>query len=123
MSDFEETWQATESQTVIPPDWADFFSRSGPLPQHFECRRSHPRFFLPAKALLTAKARIFAGYVKDISRSGVGILAPVQFLPLEHVGISLADGRHFQVDIARCVRIEHNCWECGTRFLGEGFPA
>lgn len=117
MSDFDKTWQAADLKVAIPADWTDLFSKSGPLPPHYDCRRAHPRFYLPAKALLTCEGQAYAGYVRDISRSGMGILAPVQFLPLQHVGVSMPDGRQLKVDIARCVRMGNNCYQCGTRFV------
>ena len=113
----DERWEAAQHKTQLPEDFTAFCRKRGPAPLHFGTRRAYQRFFLRHKAVLCRQETQLAVYTKDISRQGVGILTPIQLFPLEHVELQLPSGVQYRLEIARCRRIEVDCYECGTRFV------
>jgi hypothetical protein len=113
----DEAWDAAEKRTQLPEQLEAFLASRGPTPLHFDSRRAFHRFFLRHKAVLQWRKSVLAIYTKDISRRGIGILTPVQLLPKERVHLRLANGTEYPLEIARCRRVEADCYECGTRFV------
>lgn len=113
----DDAWDAAEPKTRLPKRWEAFLASRGPMPLYLNSRRAFHRFFLPHKAVLDWKDTRMAVYTKDISRQGIGVLTPVQLLPKERVQLRLANGREYELEIARCRRLDADCYECGTRFV------
>ncbi len=112
-----ESWETIELTTHLPDHFGDFFEHRGPTPCHFDSRRAFHRFYLRQQAVLQHRGSLLGVLTKDVSRRGIGILAPVQLLPKERVELQLADGQKYCLEIARCHRIDVACYECGTRFV------
>ncbi len=112
-----DPWSSTQLKTSLPSDHVGFFACQGPTPGHYDSRRSFHRFYLRQKAVLRREGERLGVFTKDISRRGIGILAPVQLLPKERIDLEFPDGRCYRLEVARCRRLDVGCYECGTRFV------
>lgn len=112
-----DVWEAVEARVQLPVALrSSFFDKSGPMPTHHENNRSYHRYFMRAKAVLKRGDAKLGIYTKDVSRQGIGLLSPVQLMPLDAVELILPDGSQLNLKIARCRRIDRECFECGARF-------
>jgi len=112
----------------LPPNWSDFFEKTGPVPGALAERRRFPRINLRTKAVLQYRqtfpslprpALLYAVYTKDISRSGVDFLHGEQVYPLEQMVLILPDGKPRLIQVVRCRRIGPNCFEIGAQFTNQ----
>ncbi len=110
------TWDQIHSKASLPTSATEFFCLRGPLPDAGECRRAHERYFLRTKAILKRRGEWHAIYLQDCSRTGVGIISPVQLFPSERVQIWIPDNPRYMLQIVRCRRIKSQSYECGTIF-------
>src|SRR6266567_3561557 len=92
----------------LPDNWADYFTRLGPLPALPDDRRRFPRFFLRTAAALsyrstlpglTRPAEAHRVYLKDISRSSVSLVHSEQLFPRECFEMLLVDGTQWFVTV------------------------
>jgi hypothetical protein len=60
---------------------------------------------------------VLGAFTKDVSRQGIGFLSPVQLLPMEHIGLLLANGTEYALEVSRCRRVDQDCFDCGGRFV------
>jgi hypothetical protein len=59
----------------------------------------------------------------DISKNGIGFYHSEQLFPKEHVKIILQDGNVYQLEIARCKKIQDNCFKIGAKTTSQSeFP-
>jgi hypothetical protein len=112
-----DLWETAEPKTRLPEQYEAFAASRGPTPLHFDSRRAYHRYFLRHKAILQRQDASFGVYTKDVSRQGIGILTPMQLLPKERVQLRLPSGVQYQLEVARCRRVDVGCYECGTRFV------
>lgn len=113
-----EDWEAAVDCVQLPESMRDdFLEKRGPMPMHFENKRSFHRYYMRGKAILNRGEANFGVYTKDVSRQGIGLLSPVQLLPLEKIRLELADGSVLNLEVSRCRRLEKGCFDCGTRFV------
>jgi hypothetical protein len=81
-----------------------------------QSRRSFHRFYFRGKGVLQWRGETLGIYTTDLSRKGMGLLAPLQLFPMERVNLRMSDGRECQLEIVRCRRVGNGCYECGARF-------
>jgi hypothetical protein len=115
LKDFE--WGAVELKAHLPERLKQYFEPRGALPIHPDSRRAYSRFYLRSKAIVLRQDAVLGVYTVDASRKGIRFLSPVQLYPKERVRISLPKTKDFQIEIARCRRIEDFCYECGATFI------
>lgn len=115
-----ELWELTETKVQIPAALASGFTDlRGPTSRFYDDKRDFHRFFLRGKAVVKRNGKKLGAYTKDVSRSGVGFLSPVQLMPKERVCLTLATAE-LTLEVSRCQRVEQACFDCGGRFvLGE----
>lgn len=113
----EKAWEATSSKVALSDSLAqEFFSDDGSNWLSFGSRRSYQRSLMRGKALLVRGESTIGAYTKDISRKGIGFLAPIALQPNERVKLLLATAE-LTVEVVRCHQIEPACFECGARFI------
>jgi hypothetical protein len=110
-------WSKVQLQTQLPASLNDFFERHGMTPSHPDSRRRYNRFFLRSKAILRRNDAVIGVFSVDASRSGICFLSPIELGIGERVSIRLPKTKEFQLEIARCRRLEENCYECGAVFV------
>ena len=110
-------WAAAKSKTQLPMAVAEFFAPSGPLPVQNADRRTHPRHFLRCRALIHVNGETHAIYLQDVSRTGIGLLSPVQLFPCQRIVAHTGNQRRYTLEVKRCRRVAPNCYECGTTFV------
>lgn len=113
----DDIWATAAQQTKLPKEWIDFFDFEGPAPLDQSSQRRYHRFFLRGKAIVLCGDDWMACFTKDVSRIGIGLLAPAQIFPRQVLRVWLPDGRDYLMRVARCVRVGENCYECGANFL------
>ena len=100
---------------------------NGPTPTCWEDMRQFPRYsFRSAAALeiqsslpaLARSARPERVYVKDISRAAIAILHAEQLFPGERLCVTVQDGVRRTATVARCRRVQKNCFEVAAYFVG-----
>lgn len=112
-----EQWTTLESQAVLVVPREEFFAPVGPKPEKKGCHRNYERHFMRCKAILQQECEKHAIYIKDCSRTGMGIISPVQLFPKQRVQVWIDEQRSYQLEIARCRKRGPNCYECGTVFI------
>ena len=110
-------WEKAPEKTVLPPEFDDYFVKSGPLPARQNEQRAYARHYLRDRAILKLKGKVYGVYCRDLSREGVGVLAPRQLLPLQEVRLLLPLGKAVTAIVRRCRRIDENCYELGLRLV------
>ncbi|MCG8585735.1 MAG: hypothetical protein MI757_13595 [Pirellulales bacterium] len=58
----------------------------------------------------------WAVYPVSVSRGGLALLHSEPLYPCEKLRLTLADGKTYEVEVARCRRIGPRCFEIGVRF-------
>jgi hypothetical protein len=109
---FDQAW---ERLPVRAPDpiGGDFDGSHEP-PQSFE-KRKFVRLRCQGRAILERELEHLAVYVVDLSRTGIGIISPVQLFPSELVELATPD-RRLPLRVVRCIRLGPDCYHCGCRF-------
>ncbi|MEM8866523.1 MAG: PilZ domain-containing protein [Planctomycetota bacterium] len=115
-------WPATELQAVLPQEPDEFFDLAGPMPAGYEDQRSFRRFYLRQRAIMHLGKSYYGIYVKDISRQGIGMLSPIQLLPLDRPTLILAGGKKVAYRIMRCRRFAKHCYEIGAELAASDVP-
>ena len=111
-------WDSADETVELPASINEgYFEKRGPMPLHYENRRSFHRYYMRGKAILRRGDMTLAVYTKDVSRQGFGFYSPMQLLPLEHVQLVLPDGSELELEVTRCRRVDTKCFDCGTRFV------
>jgi PilZ domain-containing protein len=114
----DEIWPSVSIIVQLPESMSPgFFAKQGPMPVHHDDnKRGFHRHYMRGKAILKRGETTLGTYTKDISRKGIGLLSPVQLMPLERVDLLLPNGTQLHLEVARCRRVEKNCYDCGARF-------
>ena len=106
----------------LPPEMGNFFNESGYISTIVGEQRSSARLRVRCEALIHStytppflmraekRARVL---VKDLSRSGVGILLHQQMYPTERFWIEL-NHRRLHVTVVRCRKLGDACFEVGA---------
>lgn len=112
-----EAWEAADMIVQLPESLGSrFLEKHGPMPLYHENKRGFHRHYMRGKAILKRGQSTLGTYTKDISRQGIGLLSPVQLLPLERIELMLPNGATLHLEVTRCRRIDKNCFDCGARF-------
>jgi hypothetical protein len=115
----DDLWEVTSAKVQLTdPMRKSFFAPKGATPSFYDNKRTYHRYFMRGKAVLKRGKTLLGTYTKDVSRQGVGFLSPVQLLPKELVKLRLPT-TELSLEVARCRRLEHGCFDCGARFALE----
>jgi hypothetical protein len=116
-------WESIPLKPQLPKSFSDFFSRTGPCPVHATSKRSYARLYLRRHAILTRPdGPDLAVYTLDVSHKGIGILTPVQLLPMHFCFLRLATTGAIPLEIVRCRRVDHQYYVCGATFVKSQAP-
>jgi hypothetical protein len=113
----EELWDLVEVKVQLPVAEADFLTKTGPRPRCPETKRRFHRFHFRGKAILYRRDDRFGAFTRDVSREGVGFLAPAQLFPKERVLLRVVGTSRLVLEIARRRRLSRGCYQCGGRFV------
>jgi hypothetical protein len=107
-------------QVQLPPELKDFFSENG---YTYAEHRTNARLRVRGESVLTSlyvppfakrSATSLRVLVKDMSRSGIALLAPYQLWPTERFGVELCE-RWIEAEVVRCRKLGERCFEVGAR--------
>lgn len=115
-----DIWDRLELVAQLPEEDAGFLEQQGPMRGKFNSQRAYHRYYLRSKAILKRGNEFLGIYTKDVSRQSLGMLAPIQLLPVERVHAWLPNGSDYELEITRCHYISDYCYECGARFVFDG---
>ena len=110
-------WEDIPSRAAIPSERDGYFNHAGPTRPSFDEKRSLHRFHLRERAVLRVGEDYLAGYSRDVSRSGVGLISPVQLFPLDEVQIWLPHRGRLDLRVVRCRRLAEKCYACGVVYV------
>jgi len=113
----DRLWRATSEQAKPPRDAQGFFETDGPTRRQYDSRRAYHRFYLRRRAILLHEGASLGAYTKDISRTGVAFLSPVQLFPRDVVHLVLPGPKKAEIQVRRCRRLGVACYECGGLFM------
>jgi hypothetical protein len=116
---FDDRWERLPSRAPDPIE-GEFDGGREPFQPHE--KRKFVRLQCQGRAILDRRSEQLAVYVVDISRSGIGIISPVQLLASELVVLATPD-RQWPLRVVRCVRLGAGCFHCGCRFQRREQPA
>ena len=112
----------------LPSAWSDYFDRRGSMSMALEERRRFPRNYLRGVAALEYRQSLaalprseawHAVYTKDVCRGGIAFLHSEPLYPMEQMNLALPDGKWLIIEVVRCRRIQHRCFEIGAIFATE----
>jgi hypothetical protein len=111
-------WDSAVPKAVLPEPLADFLNHRGPCAPRPDCRRSRIRIYFRSKAVLCLPdgGRLGA-YVADVSGRGMRILSPRQLFPGDRADVLLPTGKILSIEVARCRRMNAQCYDCGGTFV------
>ena len=115
----DSLWRAVVHRAALPCSEQDYWSRTGPMQVRTDSRRRYHRFFLRGKGIAYTNHGELAIYVKDLSRMGIGFYSPLQMFPCDEIRLQMPDNRMLAVRITRCIRLDNNCFDCGSVFTCE----
>ncbi len=107
----------------LPPAMSNFFAEGGYTASFFSESRSNARLRVRTRAtLIFIKQPSFVRrscvtaeiLIKDLSRSGVGILTHLQMWPSEEFSVELY-GRLIEARVVRCKKLGELCYEVGAK--------
>lgn len=109
----DELWSQLPCRAGIPSQ--NYLDVRGPAPAHPNERRRFVRFRYRGRAIVERDGNRMAGYTVDVSRSGMGIISPVQLFPSECVQVTTVR-QNFSLTVVWCVRLGQDCYQCGCKF-------
>ncbi|MAT69965.1 MAG: hypothetical protein CMJ58_10635 [Planctomycetaceae bacterium] len=109
-------WPRIAERTQLPWPEGEYLALSGQALASGHSRRKYHRFHLRYQAILRTANGTFAAYSKDVSRMGVGVLAPRQLFPSDEIELLLPDKGWLKLTVRRCRRLAEGCYEIGTEF-------
>ena len=116
-----QLWASLESKAELPTTPEEFFAKTGATATEdqraAEDHRAFARHYLRSQVILRREAETHAVYTKDCSRTGIGLISPVQLYPRQRIQLWMAPQRRILLRVIRCRRIRPNCYECGTIFI------
>lgn len=119
-----ELWRSVEECAQLPPGAGeDYFQRVGIMPTAFDERRRHRRFHYRGPGVLRAggnESVLLGVFCRDISRNGLGLIAPRQLLPLQQARLIVSESQNFDLRVRWCARLGEQCFQVGCDFQTEG---
>lgn len=125
VSDFAVAPDQLPMLVQLPPEMSNFFVESGYLETVYGELRGQSRLRVRCPAILQSdfvppftkrEKRLAKVLIKDMSRSGMGILSHEQLWPGETFWIELCD-RRLHIRVVRCRKIADSCFEVGGLVL------
>lgn len=116
----------SESEVRLIESDQEFFSKSGPLPLHWNDVRQFPRFYcrsrtaaviFPLRCQPQSTPQACQVLMSDISRGGMSLVMAQQVFPGQQVDVSLSSGEIRRVQVAWCRRRGDRCYSVGTQFV------
>jgi hypothetical protein len=104
----------------------DFFSKSGPLPLHWNDVRQFPRFYLrsrtqavifPFKTQPATAPKTCQVITGDVSRGGMNLITEEQAFPSQRIDIRLASGELRTLKVVWCRRVGERRYSVGAQFV------
>lgn len=83
----------------------------------FYCRVRGVLYYRQTLPAVEREERPFLVLVKNISRSGVGLLHEQQLFPHERFTLWMEGAQPREIEVARCRRLQPRCFEVGARFV------
>ncbi|TWT32217.1 PilZ domain protein [Posidoniimonas corsicana] len=115
-----ELWESVVEETQLPPgEENSYFKRSGIMPTAYDERRRHRRFYYRTPAVLRVgdvEPVLLGAYCRDISRNGMGLLSPRQFLPLQQARLIISESQWYDLRVRWCRRLGEQCYHVGCDF-------
>lgn len=116
-ADLDTAWKAARCHVKIPPAmWQTFCDLAGSTPLCSHNTRTYHRYYARVKAVLVRNEMTFGCYTLDISRTGIGFLAPVPLQPNEKVLLLVPSEYRLPLRTVRCSRLGEHCYEIGATF-------
>ena len=112
------SWEAIDLRAQLPNGEKEYFSSDGAMPIKPDSRRVFNRKYMRARTVIQYDGLNLAGYLSDISRSGMGFYSPVQVFPCEPLVLILEGGAHVNLRAKTCVRVQEGCYRVGAIFVG-----
>jgi len=121
--------QATENSSPdvqLKESDREFFSKSGPLPLHWDDIRQFPRFYLrsrteavifPFQSQPTQVPKTSHIVTCDVSRGGMHLMTPEQVFPGQRIDVTLVSGENRTLKVVWCRRLGDRCYSAGTQFM------
>ncbi len=114
-ADLGDLWEELESRAVLLKPASESIEDQSPIESADE-KRLYERFSMGRKAILKRGCESHAIYTKDCSRTGIGLISPVQIFPRERVVVHLNRQRVYKMLVTRCRRLGEKYYECGAIF-------
>jgi hypothetical protein len=115
----EELWHSLSSKTELPTAIRDSLWKHGNEGVMVGCHRRYARVPLHNIAIAVDGDVKHACFAKDISRNGIGVYAPINFMPKKIFALWLPHGKIIRVQVARCRRLAAHCYEVGTIYYSD----
>jgi hypothetical protein len=112
-------WESTSAKVRLPVPEQEYCAQCGAMPRASESKRVYHRYYLRGKALIKRRGVLMGIYTKDVSRHGIGFLAPTQLLPKERIYMRLPGASELLLEVTRCLRIDDGCFDSGARFVSK----
>lgn len=119
------------SRVSLPETEGEFLAKKGPLPIAPKDDRRFQRLHFRNQATLQIASTLpaiprddceWTVYTRDVSRGGIGILAPQQLFPCERAIVRLPPNIVMQIVVTSCRYIAPNCYEIGATFQSIRVP-
>ncbi len=104
----------------------EFLAKSGMLPGHWNEIRRFPRFYLrgcadawmyPPRGARDGEPVFARVLTCDVSRGGLGIVAPVLLYPEQRLSVRVAAGLEYQLKVIWCRRVSADRFAAGCSFV------
>ena len=109
-------WDSIALQAELPCSTKEFFEKSGAMPIMPDSRRQYNRTYGRKQVVIEYKGEFLAGYLTDISRSGLGVISPVQMFPFDQLQGWLSENSSTKLRVKRCRREGERCYVVGCVF-------
>jgi hypothetical protein len=134
-SNYSEVLQSLMQQVrwsiQLPPHMERFFQESGPVATLPGDERRAARLMVRTRCILIPESPLpafprsaepAAVYTSDLSRNGLGFIAPQQYYPEEEIRLILPT-MWLRGSIARSRRLGPHCFQIGARLLSKHEPS
>jgi len=109
-------WESLPIRATFLHGVEDRLVRNGDNASSGQPRRTTQRVDAHLLAALRADGEWLAGYVRDVSATGLGILSPIQLFPRQRVDVWVPEQQPLRLTIRRCRRLDEKCYSCGGAF-------
>lgn len=117
LADLDTAWKAAKCHVQVPPSIRlTFLDLSGSTPLCEHNTRTYHRYYARVRAVLVRNEMTFGCYTLDISRTGIGFLAPVPLQIDEKVLLMVPSDYRLPLRTVRCERLGEHCYEVGATF-------